>query len=60
MTGVMQPAQNKKSLLSHLTCFSYFTGLFTLVSGLHVKSDALCKVLQGEHIVLYKNGKILW
>jgi uncharacterized membrane protein YcaP (DUF421 family) len=25
-----------------------------------VKSDKLCKILKGEHILLFKDGKILW
>lgn len=30
------------------------------IAFLTVKSNALCKVLKGHHILLYKDGKILW
>jgi uncharacterized membrane protein YcaP (DUF421 family) len=35
-------------------------GIHRLVALIAVKSDLLCKVLQGDHIMLYKDGKILW
>jgi uncharacterized membrane protein YcaP (DUF421 family) len=31
-----------------------------LLAWVSVKSDSLCNLLQGEHIVLFQNGKILW
>jgi uncharacterized membrane protein YcaP (DUF421 family) len=30
------------------------------LAWMSVKSDPLCKVLQGEHIVLFQSGNILW
>jgi uncharacterized membrane protein YcaP (DUF421 family) len=31
-----------------------------LLAWISVKSDPMCKVLQGKHIMLFRNGKILW
>jgi uncharacterized membrane protein YcaP (DUF421 family) len=30
------------------------------IAFLTVKNNALCKILKGNHILLYKDGKILW
>lgn len=35
-------------------------GLHRLSAFATIKSDAIAKMLKGDHILLYKNGKILW